>query len=164
MGEFVISYRGRTKIHNDILFIGTYVEYISRALKRKQVDIIDTVGYDRMKLLYKCADACHCVSMGEHLYDFQQEYNLTEGDYDMSKWYTGKSIELCSVAASPFARIVEDVTTDEDEAFEKFWELHHSWFADEFFSYWTALYRQPTGFLHHCLKLGYVDYEDLPNP
>lgn len=43
-----------TKMYNDLLFIGTYVEYISRRTKNHQVVVMDRIGYEGLKHVYDC--------------------------------------------------------------------------------------------------------------
>lgn len=56
-----------TKMYNDLLFIGTYVEYISRRTKNHQVVVMDRIGYDY-------ADIDHCLFMLQHLGEFQENH------------------------------------------------------------------------------------------
>lgn len=114
-----------TKMYNDLLFIGTYVEYISRRTTNHQVVVMDRIGYDY-------ADIDHCLFMLQHLGEFQEKYNLPTGDYDTSELTRGLPIESPSVG--------EEMGVLPDKAFDKFWEIHHSWFARDLLDYSKALY------------------------
>lgn len=162
MSEYIKKYTGRTRIYNDILFIATYIEYLSRELKTKQVDIADTIGFDTLKHTYEYADVNHCLPYEQHLWEFQQEYHLPIGTYDMSESYKGLSVESPSRAASPFARIIDELTCDYDEAFVLYWDLLHGWICKWLTDWDRDFYRQPVGFHLHCLKQGYVDIDDYP--
>lgn len=86
-----------TKMYNDLLFIGTYVEYISRRTKNHQVVVMDRIGYEGLKHVYDYADIDHCLFMLQHLGEFQEKYNLPTGDYDTSELTRGLPIESPSV-------------------------------------------------------------------
>lgn len=162
MSEFIKPYTGRTRIYNDILFVATYIEYISRELKIRQVEVADCVGFDALRHTYNYADVNHCLPLEQHLYEFQQEHHLPVGSYDMSESYKGLSVESPSRAASPFARIVDALTTDYDEAFRLYWDLLHSWICEWLTNWDLDFYRQPVEFHLHCLKQGFVDIDDYP--
>lgn len=55
-----------TKIYNDLLFIGTYVEYISRRTKNHQVVVMDRIGYEDLNtymITQISITACLCYSI-----------------------------------------------------------------------------------------------------
>lgn len=118
-----------TKMYNDLLFIGTHVEYISRRTKNHQVVVIDRIGYEELKHVYDYADIDHCLFMLQHLGEFQEKYNLPTGDYDTSELTKGLPIESPSVGEKMIASMIEEMGVLPDKAFDKFWEIHHSWFA-----------------------------------
>lgn len=109
-----------TKMYNDLLFIGTSVEYISRRTKNHQVVVMDRIGYEGLKHVYDYADINHCLFM------------------------------------------LEEMGVLPDKAFDKFWEIHHSWFAGDLLDYSKALYFQPVKFLVHCYETGTIDWRNLP--
>lgn len=45
-------YVGRSKMYNYILFVTTYIEYLSREAKTKHDEFIDYIGYDELKHVY----------------------------------------------------------------------------------------------------------------
>lgn len=102
-----------TKLYNDLLFIGTYVEYISRRTKNHQVVVMDRIGYDY-------ADIDHCLFMLQHLGEFQEKYNLPTGDYDTSELTRGLPIESPSVGEKMIASMIEEMGVLPDKAFDKF--------------------------------------------
>ena len=103
------------------------------------------------------------MSLEQHLYEFKRDYKLEEGKYDISDYIKWLSIESPSLSASPVAKMVDDLETDYNKAFDRFWEIHHSWFADLLFDWNNDLYRQPCKFLLYCYKNGYVDYDEYPS-
>lgn len=53
--------------------------------------------------------------------------------------------------------MIEEMGVLPDKAFDKFWEIHHSWFARDLLDYSKALYFQPVKFLVHCYETGTID-------
>lgn len=98
-------------MYNDLLFIGTYVEYISRRTKNHQVVVMDRIGYEGLKHVYD-----HCLFMLQHLGEFQEKYNLPTGDYDTSELTRGLPIESPSVGE----KMIEEMGVLPDKAFDKF--------------------------------------------
>ena len=157
-----IKYKGRTRLYNDLLFLGAYIEYISRATKNEQLKVIDTIGYDNLKHIFLYADVNHCLSMEQHLIEFKENYTLSNGTYDTSELVKGLLIESPSVAQSMFARMIELMGIKYEDAFDKWWELHHSWIAKYLLDFNDIVYFQPTYALVECYKKGYIDYDSLP--
>lgn len=100
--------------------------------------------------------------MLQHLGEFQEKYNLPTGDYDTSKLTRGLPIESPSVGEKMIASMIEEMGVLPDKAFDKFWEIHHSWFARDLLDYSKALYFQPVKFLVHCYETGTIDWRNLP--
>ena len=158
----MIVYKGITKMYNDLLFIGAYVEYISRATKNKQVTVMDRAGCDDLKHIYDCADANHCLPLAQHLAEYQQKYHLPLGNHDTSSLVKDLPIESPIVGEQMIASMIEEMGVIPSKAFDKFWEIHHSEFASDLLDYSKALYFQPVQYLVYCYKTGSVDWENLP--
>lgn len=157
-----VRFVGRTELYNDILFVATYVEYISRATKTKHVDLVDYIGYPRLKHIYEYADVNHCLTLDQHLCEFREAYpDFQDGSYDVSEAIKGLSVESPSRAASPFARLVELLTSDRDEAIHTLWALYHRWIADALTDWKLGFYRQPPQYHLQCLRDGGYSVQDF---
>lgn len=143
-----VRFVGRTELYNDILFVATYVEYISRATKTKHVDLVDYIGYPRLKCIYEYADVNHCLTLDQHLCEFREAYpNFKDGSYDVSEPIRGLSVEL--------------LTSDRDEAIHTLWALYHRWIADALTDWKLGFYRQPPQYHLQCLRDGGYSVQDF---
>lgn len=93
---------------------------------------------------------------------FRRSITYRPGDYDTSELTRGLPIESPSVGEKMIASMIEEMGVLPDKAFDKFWEIHHSWFAEDLLDYSKALYFQPVKFLVHCYETGTIDWRNLP--
>lgn len=151
------------KTENDIMFIGSLVEFISRKTKNRQAVVADIIGYDRLKHIYDYADVNHCLSMEDLYSELCEDITFPIGKYDMSKSYNERSIKNIYLAAKPIAFMTTDMKLNHAEAFNKYWEIIHAeWFTKYLFNWDIELYRQPSYFLVYCYENHVVNIDDFP--
>ncbi len=74
---------------NDLFYMCSLIEYISRKTKNNKSTIIEVLGYENIKRIYELADVYHCENMESVAEEFIGKTGLSRGSYDhvsMSKY------------------------------------------------------------------------------
>lgn len=139
------------KNNNDLFFVCSLIEYISRETKNRRSDVVNQLG-DDLSRIYKYADVFHCEPIEKVAYDFIQKAEISDGNYD--------NLSKCKYAipdywdiGEVFARLIEDCYKEED-IIKGIKEVYESWMAENILNFNSDLYYQSREYLAVCYKEG----------
>ncbi len=67
---------------NDLFFTCSLIEYIGRKTKNYRSDVVDALGFSRLKKIYELADVYHSDNIDRVSDDFIAEAGIREGNFD----------------------------------------------------------------------------------
>ena len=82
------------KEKNNLFYLCSLVECISRKTKNEKCDIFNALGEKNIKNIYEYADTYHCEDINNIAEDFIEKCNIQSGNYDC---ITGITFEVPSV-------------------------------------------------------------------
>ncbi len=142
------------KNDNDLFYVCSLIEYIGRTQKQKRSAVVQLMGKDVIKRIYRYADVFHCEPIEKVADDFITRCNISTGEYDnVSKcryevpdyWTIGEVYE----------RLIEDVSGEENVV-DVLLKVYGSWISDSISNYNSDLYYQPRDYLRECYLEGEI--------
>lgn len=143
------------KVFDDLTYVGTLVEIVSRDSDLCRSEVMDVIGKDKLRELYSLADVWHCLPMKQATAEFKDTYCKTLPTGKDRIWLTTlyKPVEDPRVAAKLVPRIVRAVATDVT-AFDLWWDIYHSWMEHDLFNFEDAVYWQSSASYVACWQAG----------
>ena len=114
---------------NNLFYICSLLESISRKTGLKKKEIIDKIGLKQLKHLYNYADVNHCLPILQVIGTSQT----------VSVWDNGKV----------YQRLIIDIS-DDSNWFDKLIEVYHSWICDYLDNTELPIYWQPRSYIREC--------------
>lgn len=139
-----------------LFFTCSLIEYIGRQQKQKRSVIVQYMGKDVIKRIYRYADVFHCEPIEKVADEFITRCNIPSGSFD--------NVEKCKyeipdywTIGEVYERLIEDVTGDEsDSIIEHIVEVYSSWIDDAISNYNTDFYYQSREYIFECYKEGKI--------
>ena len=110
---------------NNLFYICSLLESISRKTGLKKKEIIDKIGLKQLKHLYNYADVNHCLPI----------LQVTE--------------EVIESNGKVYQRLIIDIS-DDSNWFDKLIEVYHSWICDYLDNTELPIYWQPRSYIREC--------------
>lgn len=128
---------------NNLFYICSLLESISRTTGLKKKDIIDKIGLKQLKHLYNYADVNHCLPIQQVTEEVIKNNHLSIEEKNVlqtvSVWDNGKV----------YQRLIIDIS-DESNWFEKLIEVYHSWICNYIDDISLPIYWQPRSYIKEC--------------
>lgn len=128
---------------NNLFYLCSLLESISRQTGLKKQDIIDKIGLKQLKHLYNYADVNHCLPLKQVTEEVIENNHLIKKapnqEKNISVWDSGKV----------YQRLIVDIS-NEDNWFDRLVEVYHSWICDYLDNTDLPIYWQPRSYIKEC--------------
>lgn len=128
---------------NNLFYICSLLESISRKTGLKKKEIIDKIGLKQLKHLYNYADVNHCLPILQVTEEVIENNHLPVKEIGTSQtvsvWDNGKV----------YQRLIIDIS-DDSNWFDKLIEVYHSWICDYLDNTELPIYWQPRSYIREC--------------
>lgn len=135
--------------NNALFYTCSLIEYIGRSQKRSRSAIVDKLGEENLKRIYRYADVLHCEPIEKIADEYIHLIKLRKGNYD--------NVAACKylipdywAIGSVYSRLIEDA--QKDDVISTLIEVYHSKLSDHISDYNSAIYFQPRDYLHEQYK------------
>lgn len=144
------------KIHNDIFFVCSLIEYIGRKTNNHRTYIAKTLGESGIKKLLDLADVYHSDNIDDVSDSFIQNYNITQGNFDNistclytvpTHWDIGKVYKRLAIMIAKNNKI--DFVKSITEAFSSF-------ISEKIEDFNSSFYYDNPDYIYSCYKTGEV--------
>jgi len=141
------------KNNNNLFYICSLIEYISRKTKNYRYDVVKQLDKD-LQRIYNYSDVFHCEPIEKVADDFIQRNNISCGKYDnvLKCKYT---VPYYWDIGEVFARLIEDCY-EENNVITGIKEVYSSWLANKILNFNSDLYYQSREYIALCYKEGEV--------
>lgn len=139
-----------------LFFTCSLIEYIGRQQKQKRSVVVNYLGRDTVKRIYRYADVFHCEPIEKTADEFIARCNIPIDSFDNvancrygvpDYWTIGEVYE----------RLVEDIAQDDiDSIVDYIVEVYSSWIDDVISNYNTDFYYQSREYICECYKEGKI--------
>lgn len=134
---------------NDIFYVCSLIESISRTTGLKKSQIVDTLGEKGIQHIYKFADVNHCLPIQQVTEEVMKEHHLKstakKKEYKNSIWDLGKV----------YQRLIVDIS-DENNWTKKMIEIYHSFISSYIDDEKKPIYWQPRSYIKECYLQGKI--------
>lgn len=134
---------------NDIFYVCSLIESISRTTGLKKSQIVDSLGEKEIKHLYKFADVNHCLPIQQVTEEIIDRHHLKsipkQKEYKNSIWDLGKV----------YQRLIVDIS-NENNWIEKMIEIYHSFISNYLDDENKPIYWQPRAYIKECYLQGKI--------
>lgn len=100
------------------------IEYIGRKMKNRRSDVVDLLGREAVERIYDYADVFHCEPIEKVAWEFQEEYQIEEGNYDNVSQCRYLIPDYWTIG-EVFQRLIED-SYEEAQVVDGIFEVYHS--------------------------------------
>ncbi len=139
-----------------LFFTCSLIEYIGRQQKQKRSAIVQYMGKDVVKRIYRYADVFHCEPIEKVADEFITQCNIPAGSFDNVAKCRYEVPDYWTIG-EVYERLIEDVTGDEpDSIIEHIVEVYSSWIDDAISNYNTDFYYQSREYIFECYKEGKI--------
>lgn len=135
---------------HDLFFLCSLIELISRTQKRKCSEVVQELGAECLRRVYRYADVLHCEPIAKIADELIEEAQILPGEYD--------NISRCRFLiptywdiGEVYARLIQDVCGEKDKI-QTLMEVYASWLSDDIQNFNSDLYFQPRDYLRECWR------------
>lgn len=139
------------KNDSDLFFTCSLIEYIGRECKLKRKHVLDNLGEQTLKRIYKYAGTLHSEPIEKVANDYIEMCNIPTGDYDNVKSCKYEVPDYWTIG-EVYARLIEDVRGQ--DTIETLAEVYNSWLGDAILNFNSDLYYQSREYIKECYKQG----------
>lgn len=132
-------------MRNDALFYTcSLIEYIGRDKKLRRDEVVDALGEDTVRRIYRYADVLHCEPIAKIADEFIRMAGIREGRYDnvaACKYLVPTYWDIGAV----YSRLIEDVQGE--DIITALMEVYHSRLSGYISDYNSAIYFQSRDYI-----------------
>lgn len=134
---------------NDLLYICSLIEYISRTTKNKRGYIVEKIGYDGLKHLYEVASVNHNLSFEQVSSEIIKDYKIENGTFDTISSCKYKVPSYISIG-NVYKRMI--IELNENDIIKTLINVFKSNISEQISNFNSDLFYQNNSYLCACYK------------
>lgn len=142
-----------SKEMNDLFFVCSMIEKVSRESKQKQSYVINKIGKENINRLYRYADVFHCENPDKISYELIENNNIEIGTYDKilrCKYKIPTYWEIGEI----YARLI--INVNKENIIDTLFEVYNSWIEEIMDNYNSSFYYESPEYHLACYEDGKV--------
>lgn len=136
------------KNDSDLFFTCSLIEYIGRECQLERGEVVDRLGLDAVKRIYKYASTLHCEPIEKVAHDYIDMKNIQQGAYDNIGRCRYEVPDYWAIG-EVYGRLIEDIGGD---VIETLYSVYKSWISEALSNYNSDFYYQPREYIAECYK------------
>lgn len=146
---------GEPQNENDLFFVCSFIEYISRKTKNKKSYVVKKIGKETLQKIYNLAEVYHSENIEKVSDEIIEKAKIEQGNYDIittcqynipTHWDIGKV----------YKRLILMVNNNEKEYINTLYEVLSSWIIEKIDNYNSSMYYENPDYIYECYKQGKV--------
>lgn len=146
---------GEPQNENDLFFVCSFVEYISRKTRNKKSYVLEKIGKETLQKIYDLAEVYHSENIEKVSDEIIEKAQIKPGNYDIistcqynvpTHWDIGKV----------YKRLILMVNNNEKEYINTLYEVLSSWIIEKIDNYNSSMYYENPDYIYECFKEGKV--------
>ena len=142
-----------SKDKNDLFYICSLIEFISRNTKNRRADIVKILGDNEIKRQLNLADVNHCLSFEQVSDEIIEYFDIKDGDYDTVATCKYKVPSVQSIG-KVYQRLIADTISNDESISDKIIEVFSSFISDEISNFNLSVYYSNPDYLKHSYLEG----------
>jgi hypothetical protein len=144
------------KNDNALFFTCSLIEFIGRRQKQKRSAVVEYLGKDTIRRIYRYADVFHCEPIENVADQFIQKCSIPEDSFDNVAKCRYEVPDYWTIG-EVYERLIEDVSEYSDKSIEELIvEIYSSWLDDVISNYNTDFYYQLREYIRECYIEGTI--------
>jgi hypothetical protein len=144
------------KNDNALFFTCSLIEFIGRRQKQKRSAVVEYLGKDTIRRIYRYADVFHCEPIENVADQFIQKCSIPEESFDNVAKCRYEVPDYWTIG-EVYERLIEDVSEYSDKSIEELIvEIYSSWLDDVISNYNTDFYYQSREYIRECYIEGTI--------
>jgi hypothetical protein len=144
------------KNDNALFFTCSLIEFIGRRQKQKRSAVVEYLGKDTIRRIYRYADVFHCEPIENVADQFIQKCSIPEDSFDNVAKCRYEVPDYWTIG-EVYERLIEDVSEYSDKTIEELIvEIYSSWLDDVISNYNTDFYYQSREYIRECYIEGTI--------
>lgn len=131
---------------NDLYFVCYMIERVARNIKQRNRYVVEQLGSEGLARQLSIAETNHCLNPEQVVSDWKQEYNLAEGNVDVTivdSEYTDK-VPTDLQMGKIYARLIDSVAKQGKDLVQTIYSVYHSPICDAIDNYNSSAYYEPS--------------------
>ena len=146
---------GEPQKENDLFYTCSLIEYIARKTKNTKKVVVEKLGKENIKKIYKLAEVYHCENIEKVSDEFIAKTNIKTGTYDIisrcqynvhTYWDIGKV----------YKRLIIMVNKDENKYVDTLIDVLSSWIIEKIDNYNSSMYYENPSYIYECYVSGKI--------
>ena len=146
---------GEPQEENDLFFVCSVIEYISRKTKNTKKIIIEKLGKENIKKIYELAEIYHSENIDKVADEFIEKCDIVNGEYDITencKYRVPTFWEIGKV----YQRLILKVNNNKNDYIETLINVLSSWIIEKIDDYNSSMYYENPDYIYECYIEGKI--------
>ena len=142
------------KNNSALFYTCSLIEYIGRRQKLRRSAVVQSLGQQVIRRIYRYADVFHCEPIEKTADDFN--CNVPTGDFDNVSACRYNVPDYWTIG-EVYERLIEDISGDDEASVvNHLMEVYTSWINDVISNYNTDFYYQSRDSIYECYTEGQI--------
>ena len=144
------------KNNSSLFYVCSLLEYIGRSCKVERSNLVQQLGKDHIKRLYKDADVLHCEPIEKIADEVISIYHIQSGDFDNVSRCRYEVPDYWAIGAV-YERLIEDICAENDAIdviVDTLMSVYSSWIDAAISNYNTDFFYQSREYIFESWKAG----------
>ena len=146
---------GESKEDNDLFFTCSIIEYIARKTKNTKKDIVNKLGYEKIKKIYDLAEVYHSENIDKVADEFINNCKIEQDNYDIIAEAENRIPTYWEIGRV-YQRLIKMVNSNTNEYINTTIEVLSSWIIEKIDNYDSSMYYENPDYIYNCYKEGIV--------
>ena len=146
---------GEPQEENDLFFVCSVIEYISRKTKNTKKIIIEKLGKENIKKIYELAEIYHSENIDKVADEFIEKCDIVNGEYDITencKYRVPTFWEIGKV----YQRLILKINNNKNDYIETLINVLSSWIIEKIDDYNSSMYYENPDYIYECYIEGKI--------
>lgn len=139
---------------NDLFYLCSLIEYISRKTYNTKKYIVNKIGKDFLVKIYNLAEVYHSENIDKVSDEIINECNIENGNYkiDNCKNRVPSYFEIGAV----YGRLIKQISGSKEDYIDNLIKVLTSWIVTKIDNYDSSMYYENPSYIYECYKEGKV--------
>lgn len=141
------------KLKNDIFFVCTLIEAVSRKTMNRRSSIAEAIGIDGIAHELEYADVNHCLDLEQAIEETIERYHIANGEYDTVSTCRYKVPSVTAIG-KVYQRLVLSALNNDSSPAETVYHVFSSFISDYISDFNSSVYYSSPEYLAASFKEG----------
>lgn len=142
--------------NNNLFFVCSLIEYISRKTKNTKKYIVMKLGKEKINKIYNLASVYHSENIDKITDELINDYKIENGNYDILSNIKNTNPPTYWDIGKVYKRLIIEVSKNKNEYIDKLMEVLSSWIILKIDNYDSNLYYENPNYLFECYKINKI--------